>query len=195
AKTHTKDKKKSEYNYEYFKDDVTEEAKKLGNVEFNVSFDLLYQLLLYGADEAKMFLEIEKTENILTVLRGFEKKYGYKFVDDESKNNCVSRIKKRLNSFVIEGVLTEEYLKQGEIFFWIEQRVGEEMSVKVYSAKQYPDKRKMCYNKNEIKKVKNDYEKEKCIKYSPEMIHNNIVTVGSFLVDILRESTFIRSKY
>ncbi|KAI4834579.1 gamete antigen 27/25 [Plasmodium brasilianum] len=108
----------------------------------------------------KIFSEIEKTENILKVLRGFEKKYEYKFVDEESKNNCVNRVKKCLNSIVIEGVLREKYCKQAQNYFWIEQRIDEEMSVKVDKQKTDEGKRIMGNDDDEIKRLLCILEKE-----------------------------------
>ncbi|SBT01197.1 gamete antigen 27/25 (G27/25) [Plasmodium malariae] len=180
------------YTYDHLKNGgVKEEVKKLGDVEFHASNDILYKLLPNGADKAKLFLEIEKTEKILEILNEYEGKYGYKFVDDESKNNCVSRIKRRLNLIVMENILTEEYCKQAQKYFWVEQRLDEEMSAKVDKLKTEEEKKKMCHNAAEIKKLLGSIEKGRSVKLSEKMVDGVVSSVENFLLDVLRTSKIV----
>ncbi|SBT01204.1 gamete antigen 27/25, putative [Plasmodium malariae] len=167
---------------------ISEEVKKLGDVEFDTSISILYVLLHFGTDKKMLLHKINNTDIVLLHLREFEFKYRYQFIDKVSKENCISRIKRRLDFIIKDGTLSEEYCKQAQKYFWIEQRVDEEMSLKVDKEKTYDEKSEMCKNKDEIKKFINVLEKGRGIKLSEEMIKSTVDTVEDFLLDVLRTS-------
>ncbi|KAI4834580.1 gamete antigen 27/25 [Plasmodium brasilianum] len=175
------------YKYDLLKiGPVKEEVKKLGNIEFLATVDFLYYLLQYGTDKAKIFHMMEDPGNILNVVKQIELMEGCNFKDTTSRNKCVSRIKRRLNLIVIKGILTEEYCEQAIKYFWIEQKVDEEMSLKIDNQKSQKEKEDICYNETEIKRLISVLEKDKNIKFSEEMIENTIITIEDFLLDVLR---------
>ncbi|KAI4834589.1 gamete antigen 27/25 [Plasmodium brasilianum] len=184
------------YRYVYEYNDlenghVREEVKKLGNVEFNASTDFMYSLLKYGSNKKIMLREIEKTKNISNVLKDFEEIYEYHLNDDESRKKCIRRIQKRIRFIVNENTLTEKYCKQAQEYFWIEQRLDEEMSAKVDNQNTEEEKKDMCQNEAEIKNLLSVLEEKRSIKLPNGMIENTVSTVEDFLLDVLRRTSKI----
>ncbi|SCP03123.1 gamete antigen 27/25, putative [Plasmodium malariae] len=167
---------------------VRKEVKELGDVEFDASLHVLSRLLHYRHRKKEIFDILEEGSIISSVLSEYQEKKKYNFKDITSREHCVNRIKTRLIYIVIEGILTREYLELAKKYFWIEQRVDEEMSVKVFNQKTEKARTKMCKNEVEIKKLISKLERGKSVKLSEGMIANTVSTVEDFLLDVLRTS-------
>ncbi|KAI4834584.1 gamete antigen 27/25 [Plasmodium brasilianum] len=166
---------------------------KLVDLEFHSSTDFLFKALLSynrgiqgSTSKKELFLKI-CYENIEISIDYFMRHLGYHFKDNISKNNCIDRIIRRLNFIVIEGILTDEYCKRAQKYFWIEQRVIEEMSIKVFNEKSTDASTKMCKNEVVIKDLISKLERGRSIKLSEGMIANTVSCVKDFLLDLLRK--------
>ncbi|KAI4834582.1 gamete antigen 27/25 [Plasmodium brasilianum] len=177
-----------EYKYKNIEScPVSVEVKKLGNVEFHATLDALYNLKYLRISKEELFDMIQKGAYIPGSLSRFQQKYEYSFKDEISKKHCISRIKKRLNFIVIEGILSDdEYCEEVKKVLWIEQRVDEEISVILDKLESKEEKDRMCRNEVEIKDLISKLEKAKALKLSEGMIENTLSTIEDFLLDIVR---------
>ncbi|KAI4834590.1 gamete antigen 27/25 [Plasmodium brasilianum] len=184
-----------EYNYEHYKNGpVREEIKKWLDVEFHASTDVLYYLLRISKHKWNIFYDILFTSHITNAVRKFEEMYSFRFIDENARQSCVSRIKGRLLYFLRQDYITEEYCKQIQKYFWIEERLEEEMSVKVDKAKTIPEKKNVCNDYDEMKRVISVYEKGTGVKLTDDIIHFTLSLARGFLLDLLKaEGTVVPS--
>ncbi|SCP03122.1 gamete antigen 27/25, putative [Plasmodium malariae] len=188
-----------EYPYSLFYkrfpgDNVREDVMKLADVEFQATVYFLFIVLLAYMKQRRdkrtkqeLFSKISYY-NVETTIDYFIQHFGNRFKDKKSKDKCIDRIIRRLNFIVIEGILTKDYCERAQKYFWIEQRVIEEMSVKVFKEKTDDKKRNMCINELAIKSLISKLERGRNIKLSDGMIANTVSTVEDFLLDLLREA-------
>ncbi|KAI4834588.1 gamete antigen 27/25 [Plasmodium brasilianum] len=148
---------------------VIEDVIELLNIEFQATIYFLFLELLPlnkhkadKTDKRELFSRISFDYLELPILY-FMKHLGYSFKDERSRNSCINRMKKRLDLIVIEGILTKEYCERAQKYFWIEQRVIEEMSVKVFKEKTDDKQRNMCQNELAIKSLISKLERGRSI--------------------------------
>ncbi|SCP03124.1 gamete antigen 27/25, putative [Plasmodium malariae] len=173
---------------------VREDVMKLADLEFQATVYFLFIVLLAymkhrkdNTNKQELFSKICYSE-VETTIDYFIQHFGNRFKDKRSKDKCIDRIIRRLNFIVIEGILTKDYCERAQKYFWIEQRVIEEMSVKVFKEKTDDKKRNMCINELAIKSLISKLERGRNIKLSDGMIANTVSTVEDFLLDLLREA-------
>ncbi|KAI4834593.1 hypothetical protein MKS88_005268 [Plasmodium brasilianum] len=194
-KTITVGDKTYQYKYDHYKSGPPrEEVMKWLDVEFHASTDVLYHLLPLAKDPWKLFNEIEYSERIYDTVREYEDKYKFKFRDEEARESCVERIKGRLLYPLYLEPLTEDYCKTIQKYFWIEERLEEEMTVKMDREETYQDKKAMSKNEDEMKRLISIYEKGRSIKLSDDMIHFTISIAKVFLEDYLKLYTEVYDK-
>ncbi|KAI4834591.1 gamete antigen 27/25 [Plasmodium brasilianum] len=194
-KTDTAEDKKYEYEYEhYMNGPPREDVKKWLDVEFHASADVLYHLLPLIKQKVDIFDKIKNTDIVLNTVREFEDKYSFRFIDESAREGCVRRIKGRLLYFLGLEYVTEEYCKKVQKYFWIEERLEEEMSVKMDEAKTFKDKKNVCRNSEEMKRLICTYEKDRNVHLTEDMILHTVCIARAVLLDFLKAQTIVPSK-
>ncbi|KAI4834592.1 gamete antigen 27/25 [Plasmodium brasilianum] len=82
--------------------------------------------------------------------------------------------------------ITEEYCKQVQKYFWIEERLEEEMSVKVDKEQTMQEKKKMCRNIEEMKALVSIYEKDRSVQLTEDMILHTVCKARGVLLDLIK---------
>ncbi|KAI4834595.1 gamete antigen 27/25 [Plasmodium brasilianum] len=180
-----------EYKYDHYNCGlVREEVKKLLDVEFHASVDVLHSLLPFGHDKNRILYEIGQTDLVLRGVSKYEDKYSFRFIDEDDRERCVSRIKARIFSALYFECLTKHYCKKVQNYFWIEERLEEEMSVKLDGQKSNLYQKKMCRNEDLMKTIIGVHEEGRGIKLSEDIINYIIRMAKMFLFDLLKSKTF-----
>ncbi|SBS98677.1 gamete antigen 27/25, putative [Plasmodium malariae] len=187
SRTLTPGHKKYEYKYDHYKGGpVREEVKKWLDLEFHTSIDVLYALLPLSEEGHDIIDIINNSDLVLKTLRNFENKYSFRFIDENTRQHCNVRIKGRLLFFVRLKEITEEYCKQVQKYFWIEERLEEEMSVKVDKEQTMQEKKKMCRNIEEMKALVSIYEKDRSVQLTEDMILHTVCKARGVLLDLIK---------